>query len=1083
MDMATFASDNKSKKPHMYSLLKITSVGFILSFIIYSNLSLSYVDGDGPDLVVDAPWRTVRDYLPVLFFTPEFKEGQSARVTNITLYNFDPETKNKSLIFRDYRSDHPGIAKKDDFKCDVTFIDPNGFNRAPSTADENINNFWHYIARVPTSCIGMGKKLGQPGVHYLQGQIDWVRSLTFGSTGQPQKEFKILRVVVSNDNLAKFSVVDHYYDVHVHTIAEQTKWHGITNVDASKKAFGGPLAMLMESAYATGMVDTQLKDANWTVFKNKIITTDHNSFFSGGDYDAGTSPGYGPTANTNGKKGEFEWYRKNLGVLGGEEITVKGANGQEAIGSLEIDDITSRNFGIGLDGELGLGSHLLSYGSPHFEGPWHGGHVLKNALIKGAPNSISITHAISHMGSTNGFGYAAHPESGNFKWSFEYFDRAIGLAPFNIGGANSKILQKNGDDFVFKGVQVWNGHGDMKSSKSGDLEVSESHHFHPFTPNSTREKFEYRPDWRKGHDKTYSRYKWLLKRGLSYSFDDSRDYKFIRKLYMSAGTDAHGDFNYEMSILAHSPVEAAGIFSVDLNIMNADNNAFGRMRTYTLTSQRYVRAGASIPPRCASFPFCSDGADRKAPSYYPVEDYKEGNTVITDGPIGRFSIDGNCRFNSDYHQLVWHDSFCKWENHDGMIGGRGKFDGGNTLLAPVGNDDVYLNAQWIGKNDYLPDSAGDRGAMTFTLEKINSSTSTTKSDRESFAAGRRHGLHIVSLNEVLKSPPILAFPNKSALIMEGELSIPENETKFITNPVWMAPYKFSIDSPSTCPIKPGELKIGIEFGLSMDPTLPVVPRSTGELVQGSAINNQNQQGALIIPDTALGDPHRVYKGIEVRLKPLNSLGNSSELEYLLTDENSVWSAVEIPREFTPSLIQDAKLTLTNSMPIPCSVGGWDSSSKTANSKVSSYAVVVDQIYDMFHNYLNPIGTVFSVKKPRSPKDIFDKPSAPKTGPIAISGDDKKLTCSNIDSQVCKNNSASCEILLSKNNSKTIVCRWSSRTTEQQCLKTKGMWTSLTSKYARIHPNAVPLGQEGACITERKNIKNKGFIWHQLEKNR
>lgn len=1086
----------------MHHFIKsVISISLVLVFFLYSNSVLSYPDGDKEDLVIDAPWRTVRDYLPVLFFTPEFTENKARQITNIVLYNYDPATKDKNLIFLDNRHPIGNISIDDNFQCDVTFIDPNGVTRAPSTKDEKINDFWHYIARVPTSCIGMGDKKGKPGVHYLRGEFNWGRLPGPGSINPylPVTEYKVLRVVVSENGLAKFSKVDHHYDVHVHTIAEQTKWHGMTNIDASKKAFGGPLAMLMESAYALGMVETKLKDANWTDFKNKIVTTDHNAFFSGNPYDAGSSPGTtGPTSNTNGKRGEFDWYRDHLGDLGGEEITVQGANGLP-IQDLSVD-VDLANGSIGIDNELGLGSHFLAYGSPHFEGPWHGGHVAYNKLKEGAPNNISITHAISHMGSTNGFGYAAHPESANFAWSFEYFDRAIGLAPYNIDGVESPIIQKNQNDFVFKGIQIWNKHADKKSFRTGDIEVSESHHFDPFTaatvpdgfPNITStEQFVFNPKFRNGHDKTYSRYKFLLKRGLSYSFDNSRDYRFIRKLYMSAGTDSHGDFNYELSIGASALVEFAEIFNVDPNIMSANNNAFGRMRTYTLTSQRYVRAGASVPPRCSSFPFCNDETDRVAPSYYPVEDYKEGNTVVTGGPIGRFVLDGNCRFNSDYHQLIWHDSFCKWENHDGMIGGRGKFDGGNTLLAPVGNDDVYLNAQWIGSNDYLADNHSKTGAMKFNFVKINGVASGIESDTGSLVAGKRNSFHLVSVNEALQSPPTLKFPGTSALIMEGELTLPlvegaqsteEYQTKFITNPVWIAPYRFNIDAPETCPMKPGELKVEIEFGLSMNSTLPAKDDAENESFQplihnhlasasvmtSSSASDLGQQEAPK-NDSVFSDP-QVYQGIRVRLKPLNSQGNSTDIEYEISDGSSVWSAMEIPAEFSPRLTQDAKLTVTNSKAIPCSTGSWSTSTKEHNAKVASYAIVVDQIYDMFHNYLNPIATVFSVKKPRSIKDRLPLSTAPEVGPILLPNDDINLACSDADSRVCKSNGASCEILIATNNVKNSVCRWSNSNTEKQCLKTKGIWTSSNSKYAKRHLNAVPLGKRGACISERKNLK-------------
>ncbi|MCP3892349.1 MAG: hypothetical protein GY702_26265 [Desulfobulbaceae bacterium] len=33
---------------------------------------IAHVDGNDEDLVIDAPWRTVRDYVPVMLFLPDF---------------------------------------------------------------------------------------------------------------------------------------------------------------------------------------------------------------------------------------------------------------------------------------------------------------------------------------------------------------------------------------------------------------------------------------------------------------------------------------------------------------------------------------------------------------------------------------------------------------------------------------------------------------------------------------------------------------------------------------------------------------------------------------------------------------------------------------------------------------------------------------------------------------------------------------------------------------------------------------------------------------------------------------------------
>jgi hypothetical protein len=1121
-------------------------------------------DVDGPDLVIDAPWRTTRDYLPVLFFTPDFHTV--LKLNAIRLSNYNPRTQARQPIFVDGRD-----AEDDEFDCAISFLDPEGETRSHLSENETVDSFWHYIARVPVSCIGFGDKRGKPGEHYLRGEMDWSRPM--GPSGMLTNEtaYHVLRVIVTPDGFARFSPVDHYYDVHVHTVAEQTDWHGMLNANASKKAFGGPLAMLMESAYALGMVDTQLINGNWSDYRNKIITTDHNSFFSKPPYDAGTAPGHGPTSHhhTDGKHGEYRWYREHLGDTGGEEITIKGANGNP----LEDIDVDVGFFDIDIDGEnvLGLGSHLLSYGAPHVEGPWHGGFLRQ--LRSSAPNNISVSHALSQMGSSNGFGYASHPESSSIGWSNDYYEQAVGLADnfsgnpdnvgkgYNDGSPGSPILQKNQSEFVFKGLQVWNEHNDMKSRKSGVLDFDKVHQFDPYTKVTRDQQFIPNPKWRKEHDKTYETYKRLLRRGLEYSFKQDKDRIFIRKLYLSAGTDSHAAFNDDISILAShltefkslvtkSPALAAADMLVDVVGANANNNAFGRLRTYTLTSQRYIRAGASIPRNCEDFPFCDSAPT--APINFPLEDYKEGNTVATDGPVGRFSTDANCRFNSDIHQLKWHDDRCVWENHDGMIGGRGKFDGGNTMLAPVGNDGVMMRYDWIGKNDYRPDSEIGDSTMTFNLVRIKSKDSDHGNnanaevshdfvyypfeDNGEFLPGRASRTNTVHINEILRNPPLVAFPHKSALILEGELSRsaeqvfydPDNAwfprealctdrklkdssnhqptpdtlcadgkvldphlTKFVTNPIWIAPYKISVDAVRTCPIQPGQLKVTVEFGISMDTTLPSQTSTGGQAIsprlleqirvqkdaqlspRGSA-ESRFETEAHSLPGTAIGNDD-AYDGIRVLVKPLDQRGNSTDVQYEISGQNGQWLAVEIPREIRSKVISDAKYTTTNSMTIPCGAG-WNAENpkKKQDQNFASYAIVVDQIYDMHMNYLNPIARTVTTARPSSPTDplINVGNSNDTVFGIEETPDSGAKRCSARDAKVCGDFSATCEVAKAAGGAEKALCRWSSANTANKCQKTLGIWTTAQSRYAKNHPGVVASGSAGACLTEVKNLRNR-----------
>ena len=522
----------KRRKKALYT--KKLPLTIVLALTLLLPHAEAYVDTqEKEDVIIDAPWRTIRDYVPVLFFTPQFHED--ATIKKLELYNYDIKTKEKRLIFEDTRTTEDNLA------CDgVNFIDPNGRTREPYQGKEQIGHFWHYIARVPVDCIGVGETVGDPGEHYLFGAVSYTGLNSLDQLVE-KKSSRVLRVVVAKTGFPKFSPIDRYYDAHLHTIAEQTnmsvfkKFGDVTllvpmpdltgaagvaaisvpDPDAANKSFGGPLAMVLEAAYTLGLTKQQLKDGNWDSFKDRIITTDHNGFFSTGAFDSGSKPKFGPTSTvSNGDLAEFNWYRNNFGDLGGEEITLQGPGRYRPFSGL--DELVP-----GLDAPvpgLNLGSHFLAYGAPHFEGPWHGGDlgitvdlddlglplddidfkdVLRVALLgaapwpqgvidlptisyKGASNPLTIDTVMRDMSETNGFGYAAHPFNDMFGWSEEDFNRAIGLEPYNNNGTENTILQANRQDFVFKGSQVWNGKNDKKSaSKLKGFEVGEFDPLHP----------------------------------------------------------------------------------------------------------------------------------------------------------------------------------------------------------------------------------------------------------------------------------------------------------------------------------------------------------------------------------------------------------------------------------------------------------------------------------------------------------------------------------------------------------------------------------------------------------------------------
>ncbi len=994
-------------------LLLVLASTFLLAIEV-----LAHVDGNDEDLVIDAPWRTVRDYVPVMLFLPDFNPVYN-RLISFRVYNYDTKTGQKVLVFED------GVDEdQDKYICNgLTFLSADGGPRGDLGPQDDFRDFWHYITRIPTSCLGRGDKRGKPGVHYLWAEIDRVKRIpsqqspAISAVEIKKTDKHTFRVVVSKKQFPKFSPIDQYYDVHVHTIAEQTVW-SVSNLNAANKAFGGPLAMLMESAYALGLTDIQLTNGNWADFKNQIVTTDHNNFFSLPPYDSGAEPDFGPTSKTDGDDEEFHWYRENLGRLGGEEATIRGAKGIDKENPFykqkKMTDYQRK------------GSHFLVYGAPHFEGPWHGGEFdaeYEGVDIKpgeeGVKNPLSITDILLAMGSTDGFGYASHPESSGLGWSEDYYRRAIGLIysqeyyeierdisltkttfkrhdkrkyrDYRDGSRNSPILQKNGKDFVFKGLQIWNEHTDRFSRKNlnGEkVEDSETHNFTPHKIGRSGQTFEYKPGWDKEHNATEDKYRELMAEGLDYAFKNNSNRRFIRKLYMSAGTDAHGDFNYSLSGENTAEAEFKATVYFDADHVTASNNAFGRFRTYALTSQRFISPGATRPggPCYKTFPFC-EGVP--APKDHSVKAYEEGNTVLTDGPIATMSADANCRFNSK--TLEYHDGSCVWENYDGLIGGRGNFDGGNTMLAPQTNNDVYIKYYWEGRNDYLAD---DNQSNNMDLQLLQIYGSGRNNESDSFKAKPRYFDHIEPINDLFigtnENKSSKEFLN-SALILKGTLRKRHDDTKFITNPIWSSPYTIEVDAPASCPFKPETLKVTVKFALSMDELRPSISNlSTHSMIKSGAVTPQKKSawrrlsdsykpenvnaGNDKVRDSSSPKRGHTYDGIRVIIKPLMRNGKSGETEFLISNANDKWEPHMITLKTDPGndvgglekIIEDGQLTATNDMEIPCG-GQWDADKHIAGKDRTSYAVIVSDILDMNRNFLNPIASTFTAHKKSLPR--------------------------------------------------------------------------------------------------------------------
>ena len=78
-------------------------------------------------------------------------------------------------------------------------------------------------------------------------------------------------------------------------------------------------------------------------------------------------------------------------------------------------------------------------------------------------------------------------------------------------------------------------------------------------------------------------------------------------------------------------------------------------------------------------------------------------------------------------------------------------------------------------------------------------------------------------------------------------------------------------------------------------------------------------------------------------------------------------------------------------------------------------------------------------------------------------------CSTKSAGLCKRSRATCGVVHGTDGSSSEVCRWDSIGSASACSGTAGIWTPVGSRYAKNHPDAVPRGKAGACITEVTNI--------------
>jgi hypothetical protein len=784
------------------------------------------------DVVIDAPWRVQfraggPNYVPILVFFPETKAGwRKVKIQSIRISELGSQ--GLSLLYEDTASSKPivgesttssftgrGMRVVNGFGAVSEDLDivrssvPDGDPMAAfavSTIDDG-NRGWHTVFRlpVPEACLA-----GGVGRVTLLVQVEYQRL--------DEADDRVLAIKRRLDVFVDERPLPTFpgwwsYDAHVHTLAE---FSTDLSYKAIRKAFGGPIQMLRECARAVGLID------DLAGFKDSVITTDHNTFFSDREFVR-----YGPTTVGIGPGGaeisrpeltpyfvdlagqpvphgqrEFENYMDLFGITFGEEVTLAKSGGW-------MDYVSGT-----------LGSHLLTYSTRHFMGPFHGGRFF---VFRDEPNPNSIEHVLSLMATDphfpRGFCYAAHPFSASRidrkfldRWNEDQVETAI---------KGAFIRKRDGKEigFVFKGFELWN----EKMTRNFATTTIDPARVEQLLEDPTQE-----PAWRKGNPNWDEGLHYGLMRfhqaicdSLSYPSGSDASRRFIRKFYVAAGTDAHGDFNRNSDMLARGlaslPVQVLRF----LKVFSVSDNAFGKLRTVVDATGSGL-AGARVAERA-------------------LDALARGQSTLSDGPVLDFALDSSAWF--DGARRRWH-AHAAFEDADGQIGGDGDMDGGRTMLVAHGGAEALLRYRAATS----PTFGGELAAIELYRDEAGGKAKLVKVQRNTGpavvlaatarltpggpagggpAAGARDpaGWRTVRVRDVIRQEDGAPGGGGGPLRMLCAVSLggftrrevtPPYDHRAYTNPIWVVPVQLALTGPSTAgPLPAGSVVATLKFPLSM----------------------------------------------------------------------------------------------------------------------------------------------------------------------------------------------------------------------------------------------------------------------------
>ncbi|MCA8926149.1 MAG: hypothetical protein KDD82_30360, partial [Planctomycetes bacterium] len=739
-------------------------------------VTTQYQQGGKLSFIADAPWRLApaRTYLPVMLFVPEkgdLDPNTWLELDRVTLgsHEFPARTAPRRVLYDDSRiggqTAEPGVVLLDELGQPLRRA---GRPDLRAFQHDRIQVPGRYtIVRVPTAAFALRGQGDED--RFVTCEVEWTnrrRFLHYLWRTHTGTYTKTLKTRFASQPRPYLPGEGRYFDAHMHTTAE---WYQDDSFDvlAPRKAFGGPIPMIQESAFALGLTDAPAATVD------RVVTTDHNAFYRPGD-DLRDRPQFGPTAPAH-SHGLDEWgrMRELFGITRGEEVTFTQLNRMVA----------------GLP--LPTGAHLLTYRAQHIDGPWHGGSGVARTLGSKDPD-LPLPELLRRFSQDNraenrrAASYAAHPLSKSAGWDAANLDLAFETDPAQ---RQDLAVNAEGDGFVLKGLQVWN------SDRQG-REVGRTIDWLDLNPFTDPDYVAGVADWDERMHRALGKLHELNAQLLDYELARRPGVRFPRKVFGIAGNDAHGDFNY-------TEVRSATILPL-ASTFKVHRGAFGRVLTYVMGDEQ---AGATEAERA-------------------LEALASGSAVVTDGPLVRFSLDAEDRF--DEATLRWHDADPRHEDADGRIGGGGAFDGRGTALVRRGSPHVRLGYRYRSTDEW--------GAVT-ALEVYRTSAGDpnpvgSKPSGVARLVPRGHlqpGGADLDLEEpldpseegLIQTPTVLSL---GAFTHGDPDSAPVEGKRCFTNGVWAVPYDAEVvvgqvrtDASGNGVLPAGELSVRFRFDASLDP--------------------------------------------------------------------------------------------------------------------------------------------------------------------------------------------------------------------------------------------------------------------------